>query len=53
VKDNVTTAVEVQVGAVREKLVPVAAGLAPGTTVVVNPPKDLADGRTVKAKAAG
>jgi multidrug efflux pump subunit AcrA (membrane-fusion protein) len=53
VKDNITTAVEVQVGAVREKLVPVAAGLAPGTTVVVNPPKDLADGRTVKAKAAG
>jgi RND family efflux transporter MFP subunit len=53
VKDNVTTAVEVQVGAARDKLVPVAAGLAPGTTVVVNPSKDLADGRTVKAKAAG
>ncbi len=53
VKDNVATAVEVQVGAARDKLVPVAAGLAPGTTVVVNPSKDLAEGRTVKAKAAG
>lgn len=53
VKDNVVKAVEVPVGAVRDQLVPVASGLAPGTTVVVNPAKDLADGRAVKTKAAG
>ena len=53
VKDNALKAVEVAVGAARDKLVPVAAGLAPGTTVVVNPAKDLADGQAVKTKAAG
>ena len=40
-------------GTARDKLLPVASGLAPGTTVIVAPPQDLAEGRAVKAKAAG
>ncbi|MFM7066983.1 MAG: efflux RND transporter periplasmic adaptor subunit, partial [Gammaproteobacteria bacterium] len=53
VRDGKAAAVTVSAGPAKDELVPIASGLAPGTVVILNPAKDLAEGRAVKSKAAG
>jgi RND family efflux transporter MFP subunit len=53
VQEGKAVAVKVVAGRAQDKLVPIASGLAPGTVVVLDPPKDLAEGRAVKSKTAG
>ncbi len=52
VVDGKAVSVAVQVGPVRDQLVPILKGLEPGVTVIVSPPAGLADGRAVQAKVA-
>ena len=53
VVDGKAKAVEVNAGPAKDKVVPIVSGIAPGTTLIVNAPKDLDDGRAVKSKSAG
>ena len=53
VVDGKAKSVEVNAGPAKDKVVPIVSGVDPGTTLIVNAPKDLADGRAVKSKSAG
>jgi RND family efflux transporter MFP subunit len=52
VVDGKAVSVAVQVGPVRDQLVPILKGLEPGVTVILSPPEGLTDGRAVQAKVA-